>query len=367
MGNEEKLHIEEYDTSHLEDVRILWREQYAPTRIAQRERLFRWMSEQNPFLNGGTSYFLLYSKDRVVGMDGFMPIKVSVRGERKLMRFSHDTLFREDCRGKGYFNVILQLMIERVGTPVAGLWPNENMLKSCVKKGWLSVPNFYSYLKIFDPALFLKNMVNSKMPLNVLSCGVRTLLKLREIPSYLQSSKGIEILEIDKFDDRFDSFFENVSGQLGITIIRTKDYLNWKFVDKPFNNYRRYIAFDRKGELSGYMVTKKETVEGVKRGKILDIFAHPQKTDIFSALVKRGVNDLHADGVGYLGLICTFPAFLKEIRKLGFIRSRKPERLMLYNWEQEFERGFISNINNWYLTYSDSDGDSWEVDSSDQN
>jgi hypothetical protein len=192
------------------------------------------------------------------------------------------------------------------------------------------------------------------------------LLKMKALPSHIRSVKDVEILEIERFDDRFDGFFENVSVNLGITVLRTKNYLNWKFVDKPFNNYRRYAAFDRKGALSGYMITKTELVDGVMRGKVLDILADPKRADAFSALIRRAVKDLAKAGASYLGIVCTLPPFLTELRKLGFVRSKKPERLMLYNWEAEFEQSFISDISNWYLTYSDSDGDAWEVDSSGQ-
>jgi len=34
---------------------------------------------------------------------------------------------------------------------------------------------------------------------------------------------------------------------------------------------------------------------------------------------------------------------------------------MVVNWEAEFEKEYIQNIRNWYLTDSDADGGAWII------
>jgi hypothetical protein len=362
MSKEGHFRVKNYNIRHIEDIRTLWREQYSEDHIVRREELLKWICEKNPFLKDDSAYFLLCASDRVMGMCGFMPVEFSIAGRRKVGRFAHDVLFCKDCRGKGFFNTILQGTVEQVGSFVAGLWPNENMLKSCLKNGWLNVPECYSYVKVFDPVYFLKGRIKNSVLLKIIAPLTAFFLTIRQMFLSVGTVNDIEILEIEKFDDRFDAFFESLSKNLGITVVRTKAYLNWKFVEKPFNNYLRYAAFNKDGELLGYMVTKKENLGDATRGKIIDILAYPERSDVFRTLVDKAVKECTTFKATYLGIFCTLPVFQKELRKLGFFRSKTPERLMLYNWEKELEGGFISDSANWYLTYSDSDGDAWEVD-----
>ena len=80
-------------------------------------------------------------------------------------------------------------------------------------------------------------------------------------------------------------------------------------------------------------------------------------------MLNRCLTDFKQSGVDYVGIMCTYPPFIRQLRWAGFLRARTPEPFMASKWEQQFERSFISSVGNWYLTFGDADGDAWEVNS----
>lgn len=99
------------------------------------------------------------------------------------------------------------------------------------------------------------------------------------------------------------------------------------------------------------------------RGRILDVLAHPGRPEVFGSLIYKSLEEFVRIKASFVEIICTYPPFIRWLKKMGFVRRRRPERFMIANWEREFDKEFIGDIRNWYLTLSDADGDSWEVDS----
>jgi len=366
MNSKENFSVSKYGRHYFEDVKKLWKEQYEPNYVSQRAILFKWLTEKNPFIGGDSPYFLLLHREKVVGMLGHMPLEFTVNGKKKRGYLSQDALLALNYRGKGLGKILLQGIAEQVISFAGAIWFNEPNYRLYLKCGWLDVPGFYPYLKILDPTPFIKERFKGRILQNVASFLAKNFLKIREGLRSSESFRQVRVSEIEQFDEQFDEFFLTVSGQLGIIVMRDHKYLNWKFVEKPFHNYKRYAAIDEKGDLSGYIVIKKQVIENEVRGKILDVLAHPDKPKVFAALISRGMEEFKKVKVSYVEIVCTHSPFNKLLRKLGFIRARSPLRFMVCNWENQFSEQFMGDIKNWYLTYSDVDGDAWEIDSADK-
>jgi len=95
------FNVREFDVSHLEGLRALWAERYDPNYAIRREILFKWLTERNPYLKGESPYYLLFHKDRMIGMLGHMPLEITINGGLKSFRLSHDILLSKEYRGKG--------------------------------------------------------------------------------------------------------------------------------------------------------------------------------------------------------------------------------------------------------------------------
>lgn len=72
----------------------------------------------------------------------------------------------------------------------------------------------------------------------------------------IHKTNKYEFDNINEFDDDFKGFSESFQDDIPIYLNRTKDYLNWRFVNKPYE-YSRYKIYDKSGEMVSYIVTKK--------------------------------------------------------------------------------------------------------------
>lgn len=98
-------------------------------------------------------------------------------------------------------------------------------------------------------------------------------IKLREVSSYMPAP-GLEefnLQEINEFDDRFTCLWRDLSSLFKIKLIRDKEYLNWRYIYKPDNDYKVFASGD--GGITGYIVLKVYESNGQKIGSIMDLFA----------------------------------------------------------------------------------------------
>jgi hypothetical protein len=291
-----------------------------------------------------------------------MPLKITVHGRAKRFRLSHDILLSKDYRGKGIGRILPMGALSRDDSLAGALWFNEPNYRMYKKGGWENVPNLIPYLKIYNPISFMHKINRSKSIAGFLSIMVRLLLSIKNALYSKDGYEDVKIQEVESFDAEHDRFFDSISANFGFIVGRRHEYLNWKFVKRPLNNYRCYQALNIKNELSGYMVIKREIFGSRKRGKIVDILADPNQSRIFPALINKANLELANAETDYISIICSYPHFKRELRRLGFIKARTQEYFMVNNWEGNYDKSFIGNIDNWYLTYSDGDGDAWQVD-----
>ena len=216
----------------------------------------------------------------------------------------------QDYRGKGLGTLLLKGVQEQRTSFAGALWFNEANYRSYGKSGWLDVPDFRSYVKILNPRIVTERVFKNQTCADVASCLGRTALRIRErmCPNRNRCA-DIRIGEVEQFDHSIDGFYRGIADSFGIMVTRNAQYLNWRFVEKPFNNYKRYMAFDKAGELSGYMVLKKETLENAVRGRILDILADPGKPDVFGALIVGTVQEFSRVSADCIEITCTYPSF----------------------------------------------------------
>jgi len=352
-----------YTKDHLGDVMNLWKEQFPQDYVPKREILFNWLTQENPFLNGHSPYFLLLHGGKVIGMHGHMPLMFSINGIKKLGFIGHDDLVAVAYRGKGLGKVMLQGVGAVTESFSGSLWHNEPNYNLYLKSGWLDVPNFYLFVKIFDPKVFLEKKFKSEVVVEGLSSLGRGVLRLKDIRLHFRSLENIQISEIERFDKQYDAFFDETSSSLPVVVLRNHRYLNWQYVDKPFNSYKRFAALDQKRELAGYMVIKKEQDETTIQGKIIDIFVHPGKPEVFEALIRKSIEEFTKMKASHIVVINSHSRFITLLCNLGFVRAKSPQHFLLLNWQNHFQRAFARDIHNWYLTCSDADGDAWSVDS----
>lgn len=82
---------------------------------------------------------------------------------------------------------------------------------------------------------------------------INLIKKNKRFYQYAQSGRVLE--EINWFDERFNHFEKKKHFLEGITLKRSQDFLNWRYVNNPLNNYKAF-AISEDGQIKGYTVLK---------------------------------------------------------------------------------------------------------------
>ena len=165
---------------------------------------------------------------------------------------------------------------------------------------------------------------------------------------------SVKIAKIEQFDDRIDDFWKDVSVYFDITVVRNKEYLNWRYFKNPDSNFTVLLAEDDE-KILGYIVfcSKDET------GFIVDVLVYPLRLDVIQSLVSMAVEQLQEEKANWI--FCWMSRnnpYYKVLRANSFISSPLPNypfRVTIYS-PSKVPTEFVRNPNNWYLTLADTDG-----------
>lgn len=349
-----------YTADLLPDLEALWREYLDDDEaVENRRKYFRWLTERNPSLAGECPYYLLVDGDRVIGMHGHMPQLFSVNGSPTRFYMAHDDLLAAECRGKGLGKVMLDGVSEQNDSFAGALWHNAPNRKLYTKCGWTDCSNLLSSVRIVDPRRNVQAVLGPNPLARILSVLLRKALAVRNSLRRAGRSKAYRVIEVDRFDDRFDALFERTAATIPILSARNADYLNWKFADKPDNRYRRFAALDTAGILRAYVVVSDGEQSDEPIGKMLDFLGDPDHPEALDVALRQGLEWLESEHVASVTCVGS-PRALSSLARFGFRERASETGFMFIHWESVFEREFVTNIDNWYITSSDADGDAWK-------
>jgi hypothetical protein len=163
----------------------------------------------------------------------------------------------------------------------------------------------------------------------------------------------IKVEEVFSFDERINQFWEKASKLKNIMIVKDMKYLNWRYVAKPGNEYRIFMA-KKQQEITGYIVLK--LIKSIRsRGIIVDFLTLPGEDTTAKLLITRAIQCFKEDGAATI-----FCWMLKDtpyygiLKKLGFVRRRGPG---MYGGSANpnIPKEFVLNPANWYYVMGDGD------------
>lgn len=114
------------------------------------------------------------------------------------------------------------------------------------------------------------------------------------------SSARTRIEELDSFDERVDRLWAAARGSFDFAIVRSSDYLNWRYCDAR-GGKSSVIAALEGDEMVGYAVFKQTGDSGT----VVDLLVHPDQIDVAAALLDAGSRRLR--NVGCRALTCWLP------------------------------------------------------------
>ena len=234
---------------------------------------------------------------------------------------------------------------------------NEFTREMLKRRGYYQL-DVHSFVKPLDLTPMLKKRVKNKFAARVIAPLGRGLITICDYFLCRRRFPDVSISQVYRFDRSFDAFAEKTSARFPLIVLRHSQYMNWKYVDRPFADHTIFTA-RRNGELTGCIVLLPKIIGDTKVGVIVDILAAPEDTRTIAALCQTAVNYFKREGANFIACVLTNQSFIKVFTKHLFLRRSKTFPVMIANLHKHPAQELITDINNWFLTFGDSDGFVW--------
>ena len=274
-------------------------------RVFDRET-WNWQFNHNPCLNQRVT--TLWDGEILVALTALTPSIAIIEGEEKICAVSGTTMARDDYRG-----VSIQLVKES-GNQNEDIdfkysFPNKQAFRIATK--------FYGHRYVGDIASWSLKPFSTTVDDHI---------------------KGLTA-----FDDRHGSLYKSQVDEHYFIKKRDADYLNWRFVKKPGNNYQLFEYFN--DVVRGYIVINEYREGNESHLQVIDILADSET--VFCELIKFAVNQGQNRGTDIVKLWMTSGKYHEILKTIGFEYGRQPFRMTV--WDRDID------LKNAYLTMSDSD------------
>jgi len=289
---------------------------------------WKWRFVENPFGEGIIK--LLFDNNLLIGHYAVIPMVVQVKNTSTPAAFSMTTMTHPDYQGQGIFTYLAKETYseaQKRGFKFVYGFPNQNSYYRFIKKlGWMDFGKMTVLYKDFKEGIHF-------------------------------SIRGANnIYEIKKFTDDIDSLWKKVRQNYQVVVPRTKEFLNWRFINNPEINYKIFSINNDK-ELLGYIIVK--IYKGTKEtlGHIVDILSVDEK--VAEELLQASYNYFSGNGIQKISCWMQNPYFYSKLmEEEGFVR-KIPDLETYFGVKILSENNNVFKeveyFNNWYLTMGDSD------------
>jgi hypothetical protein len=326
------------------------------------QRYCQWKYSENPA--GLAISSLAQHKERIIGQIGLIPIRLSANDNEIVAAQEVDVLIEEEHRGLYVLYSLSKLSSqthkqEKISFCYGFSVPETSAIGTKWGK-FVKVGAIPRLVKILDVESLLIWKIPIKRLTKLTSYFVNSGLKLL-YPAKEDIPEGAQLQRINRFDERFDSFWDRVKGDYPITTVRDSRYLNWRYVRPPHIDYQIF-SLEKKmtREILGFIVLG-HTHRKVPIGLIVDIvIPRDQGGETTRILLAHAIREFRkqkmALAVCWMFSHChVFP----ELTRLGFCRREgKGRDLLVEIIEPEIQalpQEMILNKESWYVTIGDSD------------
>lgn len=334
----------------------------------------RWLWEyvNNPYNSNGEVSLWFIERNGEIGAQGCVfYVLLKIGSHIRKAAWGVDTMVLPEYRGRGYGPKVLKRVMEDSGIYLA-LSMTPEIYKTLTHFGGISVDTIQHFIRferislkyILDKIVKNENLkrcfarVGSRIWLDRFISAICSLLfGLRDRIRMRGLNPRIDIIEIKRFDDTINTLWDKVSQYYPVIVKRDMIYLNWKFVDQPHINYKRFIA-KKEGNITGYVILRLGTeIEPDDAGIISDIFAGPHDSDVIKALIVFSIRYLQKKDVFKISCDVNRDEYKNNLRQLGFIPG-EIKKSVFYCKDKEIS-DLMSDSGNWFLTKGDCDYDQY--------
>lgn len=204
---------------------------------------------------------------------------------------------------------------------------------------------------------FITNFLRMANLSGLLCRLINAYISLKDFFYGIKKVEKRKIEEVTKFDQKFDEFWETVSSKFDVIVPRDSVFLNWKYSQQPFMNYRIFTVVND-GRMSGYVILRLAVPPESNTGIIADLLVSPEDDETLRSLLRYSVNFFKSNRVRNISAASSIPTYQKTFLKAGF-RKQKEMQPLLGNHTIKSEDALVTEDGAWFLGRSDHDWDQY--------
>jgi GNAT superfamily N-acetyltransferase len=352
--------IRTYRDGDEEGIYELFRVAFPSSPLSQHDRgvwlkWWRWMYKESPAGEG--LIWLAEANGQIVAHYAVVPVLLKVGSHVEMAALSMDTMTHPDYRRQGLFQILAKeayLDAGRRGINIIYGSPNIFSHPGLIKLGWYDVTT----LKVWRKQLNWGNLIRSKIKNRFLSGFLQTVAPVAFDKILFRThdhlpALGLTAVQIKSFDERFDKLWAGASDRYAIAIVRTMNYLNWKFNSQG----RRYLilAAEKADEVRGYIAIEM-LGDTKKTGIISDMIGDSE--EVIRWLMSEAIRACRqADVDAILYNLIADRTYSSALKSFGFIQlsfTRGPF-FCAYSGSTEISKTFLEDPKNWFVQLADND------------
>ena len=316
-----------------------------------------WQYKRNPA--GKPIIGLAESSQGLVGYYALMPIRMLIRNKICIEHYSLEAMTHPDYGGQGIFTTLGKEIYEiaaRRGTHFLYAFTNEKSHPAVVNK--LGHRDIYKGIPLWVKPLNWESIIRKCLVDNRLVVGLgsefgKIAMTLLHRPT--QNKPKYSVREVPYFDERFNSFWEEASDY-NIMVVRDKQYLTWRYIEKPGEKYAIFIV-ERGEKLSGYLVLKCMEKFSLQIGFIMDLLTVPGEPQAARDLVSTMMSYFERKGMDIVGcLMLPGTVYSRILKEAGFFLISKkllPQDMYWTAFNIASPSSFLFEPSNWFVTWGD--------------
>ncbi|WP_107040041.1 GNAT family N-acetyltransferase [Brumimicrobium mesophilum] len=313
--------------------------------------VLKWQLLENP-IEKKFAYIALNNQSKAAGTYAVLPSEFKIGESTFLGSQAIDAMTDVNFRGQGLFIKLAKDVYENAekdGVKLVFGFPNGQSVHGHQNKlGW----------NLMDPLPFLLKPLNTQY----FSKKIKMLSWLPNVRMASKSriNKDIKISLKNEFPSEVNDIWEKFSRNIKVAVIRNKKYMEWRYLKKPLEDYQIAHAYTKENEYIGYIIYCVKGKHGGKIAYIMEYIYNPKYSSLAKNLMKFACNEAiekNADCILAWGM--EHSENYINYKSSGFYNL--PEKLRpieLHFGAKAFDKNLkdlISNRENWYLSYSDSD------------
>ncbi len=351
MTKKDSWHIKDYEPGDEEGIIRLFELTFGkPMGKTESMKHWRWEYLDNPV--GDIYVKLAVDHGEIVGHYAVVPVKMLFNGRPLIGSISIDTMVHPEYRGQGMYRELAMALYQDLDVSLIYGFPNAQSIHGVVK---------YLGRRQICKVPIMVRPVDVKESLKIAwGSGLKSTLggvigkkyydlryKMDEIPPELTVER------VDDFTDEFDDFWENLRNRISIGVVRDREYLQWRFVDKPEFDYE--ILALRGDELLGFVVTHRMEYWGQDVLFVMELLTKDFDLQYARYLLSECVG---TDAVLVCAMVGAWHPLYNAYRDIGFLDlppEKFPQDIYFAVREHEGSLEGVYEKENWFITWADTD------------